>query len=403
VNPYILQAGEGVAGFDAVVKASRTSTGGHLSVIESRTKGGAPWHVHSREDEYFYVALILGLMAVVGAVFSGLIVESRTSIPARVALIPTRETNQDGPPAAQSTSLPGKGLKQHPFLYCGEWDTRKPVQTMYIVRGGKVVWSYSVPNKDELDDCHMLSNSHVLFARKNGATEITQEKKVVWNYDAPPGTEIHSAQPIGKDRVLFMQNGTPAKLILMNKTAGAIEMEQVVVTARPDDPKSVHGQFRHVRMTNAGTYLVAHLNMGKVVEYDKNWKEIWSCPAPSAWAAVRLKNGNTVISGNQHGYVREVNSKGEIVWELKKDDLPGFPLHVVQEVSRLKNGNTVICNWSGFLKKPEWPTVFQIIEVTPDKREVWALREWLDPDLGPASSIQLLDEPGKAEKGELQR
>ena len=22
--------------------------------------------------------------------------------------------------------LPGKGLKQHPFLYVGEWDTRKP-------------------------------------------------------------------------------------------------------------------------------------------------------------------------------------------------------------------------------------------------------------------------------------
>src|SRR5438552_11015505 len=26
-----------------------------LSLIESRTRGGAPWHVHSREDEYFYV------------------------------------------------------------------------------------------------------------------------------------------------------------------------------------------------------------------------------------------------------------------------------------------------------------------------------------------------------------
>jgi hypothetical protein len=151
------------------------------------------------------IEALIRLIAVVGAVFSGLIVESRTSIPARVALIPTRETNQPGPSTTQSTSLPGKGLKQHPFLYCGEWDTRKPVQTMYIVRGGKVVWSYSVPNKDELDDCHMLSNSHVLFARKNGATEITQEKKVVWNYDAPPGTEIHSAQPIGKDRVLFIR------------------------------------------------------------------------------------------------------------------------------------------------------------------------------------------------------
>src|SRR5476649_1094041 len=43
--------------------------------------------------------------------------------------------------------LPGKGLAQHPFLYTGEWDHRKKDQTIYLVRGGKVVWSYSIPIK----------------------------------------------------------------------------------------------------------------------------------------------------------------------------------------------------------------------------------------------------------------
>lgn len=42
------------------------------------------------------------------------------------------------------------------------------------------------------------------------------------------------------------------------------------------------------------------------------------------------------------------------------------------------------------------------IGLTPQKKVVWALREWTNPDLG-ASSIQLLDEPGKAENGDLQR
>jgi mannose-6-phosphate isomerase-like protein (cupin superfamily) len=55
IKPYVVQAGAGVAGYDAAVKASRLSTGGSLSVIESHTRGGAPWHVHSREDEYFYI------------------------------------------------------------------------------------------------------------------------------------------------------------------------------------------------------------------------------------------------------------------------------------------------------------------------------------------------------------
>lgn len=51
----MLKPGEGVAGFDSEVKASKPSTRGALTLIESETTGGAPMHVHSREDECFYV------------------------------------------------------------------------------------------------------------------------------------------------------------------------------------------------------------------------------------------------------------------------------------------------------------------------------------------------------------
>ena len=50
---YLLGPGVGVGGAD--VKANHVSTGGALTVIESRTTGGAPLHVHSRDDECFYV------------------------------------------------------------------------------------------------------------------------------------------------------------------------------------------------------------------------------------------------------------------------------------------------------------------------------------------------------------
>jgi hypothetical protein len=46
----------------------------------------------------------------------------------------------------------------------------------------------------------------------------------------------------------------------------------------------------------------------------------------------------------------------------------------------------------------------QVLEVSPEKKVIWALKAWTDPDLGPASSIQLLDEPGTPENpGDLQR
>jgi hypothetical protein len=295
--------------------------------------------------------------------------------------------------------LPGRGLAQHPFLYCGEWQGRSlERQTMYVVREGKVAWSYTNPRKGELGDCTMLANGNIVFSRQFGASEITPDKTIVWDYDGPQGTEIHTAYPIGADKVLVMQNGDPAKLLVIRKATNKVEKEIVLATR---DPHSVHGQFRHVRATQAGTFLVAHMDLGKVVEYSTDGKEIWSVPAPSAWAAVRLKNGNTLISGNQVGYVREVNAKGETVWEIGKNDLPGIPLFTVQEVSRLANGNTLINNWSGGLAPDLVQTGVQLIEVTPDKKVVWALKDW--KTLGPASATQLLDEPGVPEKGELQR
>ena len=55
LQPYVLVAGEGIAPERSALKASRCSTGGNFTLIESHTRGGAPLHVHSLDDEYFYV------------------------------------------------------------------------------------------------------------------------------------------------------------------------------------------------------------------------------------------------------------------------------------------------------------------------------------------------------------
>jgi hypothetical protein len=343
---------------------------------------------------------------------------------ALILLLPLAALSQTAAPQARPTppetlapaepmspaTLPGNGLAQHPFLYCGEWNYIKPQQTMYIIQDSKVAWSYDIPlnvvingkpNKEEYSDCTRLSNGNVLFSRRFGATEVTPDKKVVWNYDAPGQSEVHSVQAIGNDRVLIAQNGNPAKLLLIDKATNKIEKEIILTVKKPD---SFHGQMRRARMTKAGTFLVGHMDLNKVIEYDASGKEIWSVVAEGPWSAVRLKNGNTLIGGDSHGYAREVNPKGETVWELTRADLPGYKIGNIQQVERLSNGNTVISNWIAGPTKPEdWPNTVQFIEVTPDKKVVWALRQWENPNLGPATSIQLLDEPGVPENGDLQR
>ena len=115
--------------------------------------------------------------------------------------------------------LPGKGLAQHDFFYAGEAKS----QDMYIVRKGRVAWEFhDGAAKGEISDAVLLSNGSVLFAHQFGVTLIDREKKVLWHYDAPQGTEVHTAQPIGKERVLYVQNGDPAKVVVVNDVPEAV-------------------------------------------------------------------------------------------------------------------------------------------------------------------------------------
>lgn len=293
--------------------------------------------------------------------------------------------------AEKLLELPGKGLAEHNFFYAGEGLEER----MYIVRDGKIAWSYTHPGKGEISDAVLLSNGNILFAHQYGVTEITAGKTVAWNYEAPKGTEIHTAQPIGNDRVVLIQNGNPAKLLVINKNGQKIEREFALPVGNPG---STHGQFRHARLTESGTILVAHMDMGKACEYDSNGKELQSWAVPGIWSAVSLKNGNILTVGKS---VRELNRKGETVWEFTPaTDAPEYKMNSLQLTTRLPNGNTILNTWFnqwGGSHAPSEPTV-QAIEVTPEKKVVWALRSWSAPaDLGPATTIQLLDEPAALE------
>lgn len=309
--------------------------------------------------------------------------------------------------APAALAAPSTSLSRHPFLLSGEWDHRKTEQTLFLVRGGKVVWTHAVPmtnpdgSSNELGDATQLTNGNVLFAYKTGAAEITMDKRILWTMDARPNAEIHTLQPIDADRIMIVENGNPARLMIYNRMLGTIEKELHLPVPNPDKP---HIQFRRVRMTPSGTFLAGHLDDKKVVEYDADGKAIWTYPVLRPWGLQRLDNGNTLISCYSEDaktqkiatQVIEVNPTGEVVWRFAQADVPDYACYQFQGVKRLKNGNTVICNWcAGAVKDTaQWPDTVQVFEVTKAKKVVWALKAWQSPDLGTASSIQLLDQPG---------
>jgi len=282
--------------------------------------------------------------------------------------------------------LPGNGMAQHPMLYVGEGYNK-----ILLVNEGKIVWTYSTGTGWEYDDVWMLSNGNILFTRMQYVAEVTPNKQVVWRYDAPAGTEIHTCQPIGLNKVLFVLNGLPPKLIVVNIRTNKVEVHHDLPAPSLTDTKTIHGQFRRVRYTAQGTYLASFLEMNQVVEYDKHFKEIWKYEIQSPWAAVRLKNGNTLITDEHDILTREVNPEKETVWELRPSDLPeAFRYINTQSATRLANGNTIICSRGGDGKGP------QLVEVTPDKKVVWVLWDWAN--FGPATAVQILDDPGIPER-----
>jgi hypothetical protein len=294
------------------------------------------------------------------------------------------QTNTDKPFAP--AVLPGKGLQQFDFFYAGE----AKVRNMYIIRNGKITWSYiDTTGKGEISDAILMKNGNIVFAHQYGVTLIDRDKIVLWHYDAPEGFETHTAQLIGKDHVVFVQNGQPAKVIVMNIKTNAVEKAFTIPFK-----SGTHGQIRHARLTEAGTLLIAHMDLGKVCEYDINGKQLLSIEVPSVWSAVPLKNGNILVASNQR-FVKEITRTGAVVWEYQLDSIPDYKVSSPQLAMRLPNGNTLINNWfnqwSSKLDTNNLPV--QAIEVTPDKKIVWALRSWIAPDLGPSTTIQLLNDP----------
>ena len=280
-----------------------------------------------------------------------------------------------------------KSLSRHNFFYAGQSKQRR----MFIVKDGLVAWAYKDQLKrGEISDAVLMKDGHILVAHQYGVAEVTQDGNTVWQYAAPEGTEIHTIQPIGKNHVVFVQNGKPAKAVIMAIPSTTIVREFEL----PITPKgSVHGQFRNARLTSRGTLLIANMSMGCIHEFTSDGKEVdrWGGFLP--WSVQELpKNGNLLITGRK-GKIQEINRQGKTVWEMNTTD---YGITQPQKTVRLKNGGHIVNNWYNEWNKTPMDTAnapVQAIEVDKNGKKVWELCAWKNPDLGPSTTIQLLDEP----------
>jgi len=279
-----------------------------------------------------------------------------------------------------------QSLGRHDFFYAGQSKQRR----MFIVKDGKVEWSYADKlGKGEISDAILMSDGHFLVAHQYGIAEIDALGNTLWSYAAPEGTEIHTIQPVGREHVVFVQNGKPAKVVVMQIPALKVVREFVLPVS---EKGSVHGQFRNARLSSRGTLLVANMALGCIHEYNSDGREIDRWEGFLPWSVQELPKGNLLVTGRK-GLIQEITRRGEVVWQMNTTD---FGVTQPQKTVRLANGHHIVNNWYNEWNKQPMDTAHapvQAVEVDKEGKVVWQLRAWKDPDLGPSTTIQLLGEP----------
>lgn len=274
-------------------------------------------------------------------------------------------------------------LARHNFLYTGQ----SKRQRMCIVKDGQVDWAYeNTQSRGEISDAILLTDGNILIAHQYGIAEIAPDQHAVWSYAAPEGCEIHTIQPIGQDHVLFVQNGHPAKVVVMQ-----IPSCQVVQEFEVPASEGVHGQFRNARLTTRGTLLLCHMSQGYIAEYSEQGNELCRWEVPGAWSATEVGKEHLLVVGKR-GLVKEMTREGETVWQFGH---PELNFTQAQKAVRLANGNTIVNNWFNEWNKEPIDSVhppLQAVEVDTEGKIVWSLCQWSQPDLGPATTIQPLDQ-----------
>lgn len=253
---------------------------------------------------------------------------------------------------------------------------------------GRVEWETPVRN---IHDLHVLPSGNLLFQTDwTKLVETNPKGEIVWSYDAAGSNgnagrkvEVHAFQRLADGETTMIAESGPGRIIEVDR-AGKLLREVKLKVAKPDP----HRDTRLVRKLDNGNYLVAHEAEGCAREYDPAGKVVWEYNVGSKlYSATRLANGNTLIGTGDGHRVVEVDKDGKEVWSLNETDVPGVKLAWVTMAERLPNGNTLIVNCHA---GPENP---QIIEVTPDKKLVWSFKDF--EHFGNALPVARVFEPSR--------
>jgi len=268
-------------------------------------------------------------------------------------------------------------------------------KTAIIAEDGKVQWEYAGGSRDGF----VLPNGNVLLAFADRVEEVVPPgqrlNRIVFTYKrSKENGEISTAQRLYNGNTLVTELGSSPRLLEVNPK-GDIVLE---VPLQPETDNT-HMQTRMARQLKNGNFLVPHLLAFAVKEYSPEGKivsvlktDLGSLGGRKAenwpFTAIRLDNGNTLVSLTHGNKVVEFGQRGEVVWQVDNTQVGGRFADPCGS-QRLANGNTVVGSHAA-------NKGVSMIEVTPDHKIVWTSDH---PLAAGVHHFQILTTNGKPEPG----
>ena len=279
----------------------------------------------------------------------------------------------------------GKKVIRHSFFIAG------PKFTGIIGENGEEIWN---SNKPGARDGYVLPNGNILICWGDEVREYNGDKQVIFNFKKSAAeNELGTAVRLKNGNTLITESGKQPRLLEVDQL-GQIKISVPLLP----ETDNFHMQTRMARKLPTGNYLVPHLLAFSVKEYSpsgnivntfKTDLEALGGREAENWpfTAIRLKNGNTLVTLTHGNKVVEFDPLGAIAWKISNDDFEEKPFKDPCGAQRLPNGHTVIASYGA-------SEGIRLFEVDNNKKIVWTYNGY------GAHEFQILTTNGKNIKGD---
>lgn len=257
---------------------------------------------------------------------------------------------------------PAPGVIRHTVFIAG------PDFTGIMGENGEKIWDSGKPGAR---DGYVLQNGHILICWSDEVREYDNNKQQIFSFRrSAPENELGTAVKLNDGSTMITESGKTPRLLEVDVT-GKITRS---VPLQPETD-NIHMQTRMARKLSNGNYLVPHLLAFAVKEYKPDGTvvnvlrtdlpELGGRPAENwPFTAIRLQNGNTLVSLTHGNKIVEMDAKGKLVWQLSNNDFPEKPFADPCGAQRLPNGNTMIASYGA-------SKGIKLFEVDENKKIVW--------------------------------